>query len=64
MDAVVPEEVRVGLDRAEIVDPDHLDLTVLLLVRRPQDKPANAAKAVDRNPYRHGSSSRSSLTVL
>src|SRR6266446_1656650 len=60
---VISEEVRVGLDRAEIVDPDHLDLAVLLLVRRPQDQPADAAKAVDRNPYRHDSSSRSSWPI-
>ena len=54
------QQMRVGLDRAQIVDADDLDLAMLVLVRRPQDQPADAAEAVDRNPYRHGSSSQSS----
>src|SRR6516162_8814547 len=61
--AVISKEVGVGLDRAEIVDPNHLDLGVLVLVGRPQDQPANAAKAVNRHPYRHGSPSQSSSSI-
>ena len=53
--AVVAQEVRVGLDRAEIVDADHLDLGVLVLVSGAQHQAADAAETVDRNPYRHGS---------
>src|SRR5215467_3509402 len=63
VDAVIPEQVCVGLYRPQIVDADDLDLGVLVLAGRPQDKPADAAKAVDAYPYRHhsppGSSRRS-----
>src|SRR6516165_4002887 len=57
VNAVVAQEMRIGLDRTEVVDADDLDLGVLVFVSRPQDQPADAAKAVDRNSYRHDLSS-------
>ena len=51
--AVIAQQMRVGLDRPEIVDPDHFDFGVLMLVGRAQDQAANAAKTVDCNPYCH-----------
>ncbi len=55
MDAVVAQQMRIGLDRPEIVDPDDLDLVAPALMGRTQDEAADAAKTVDRYPYRHGS---------
>src|ERR1051326_6560883 len=49
MHAVKPQQMRIGLDRPEIVDPDNLDLAVLVLVSRAQDKAADAAESVDCN---------------
>src|ERR1051325_3104834 len=46
MHAVKPQQMRIGLDRAEIVDADNLDLAVLVLVSRAQDKAADAAESV------------------
>src|SRR5262249_43079568 len=63
VNAVIAQQVRVGFDGAEIVDPDHLDLPAWMLHRRSEDQPSDAAKAVDRNPSRHGSSSRSSVQI-
>src|SRR5437763_1371349 len=51
--AVEPQQMRIGLDRPEIVDADDLNLAVLVLVSRAQDKAADAAESVDCNPYRH-----------
>jgi hypothetical protein len=55
--SVIAEQVRIGFDRAEIVDADDLDLAARMLHRRAEDQPPNAAKTVDRHPYRHGSPS-------
>src|SRR5882724_1355372 len=38
----------IGLDRAEIVDPDHFDILAAGFRNRPQDIAADAAKSVDR----------------
>jgi hypothetical protein len=46
----------VGLDRAEIVDGDDLDVGALGLIDRPQHVAANAAKSVDRDPDCHSTS--------
>jgi hypothetical protein len=51
--AVVFEEMRIGRDGAEVIDRDDLNVLALGLVRRAQDQPANAAKAVDRNSDCH-----------
>src|SRR6185312_3829030 len=56
--AVVFEQMRVGFDRAEIVDPDDLDLAVRMLHRGAEDQAADPPEAVDRNPYRHLNLSR------
>jgi hypothetical protein len=53
MHAVIFEKVRVSRDRAEVIDRDDLDILSLGVMRRAQDQPADAAKAVDRYPYRH-----------
>src|SRR5215472_14953347 len=58
VDAVIPEQVCVGLDRPQIVDPNDLYLGMLVLTGRPQNQPADAAEAVDAYPYRHLRSSR------
>ena len=49
MHAVVFQQMRVGLDRAEIVDRDDLQIVAPLLVERAQHQPADAAEAVDRD---------------
>ena len=54
MHAVVPQQVRIGFDRAEIIDPNDVDLGVPMLVSRAQDEAADAAETVDRNPHSHG----------
>src|SRR5215469_6397767 len=61
--AVISEEVCIGLDRPQIVDPDDLDFSVLVLVGCPQDQPADAPKSVDANSYRHVRSPKA-LVVL
>src|SRR5262249_42434923 len=59
MYTVVAQQMRIGLDRAEIVDADDLEFLVGMLQSRAHDQAADPAKPVDRNPYRHGSSSAS-----
>src|SRR5208337_2633491 len=46
--AVEAQEMRVGLDRAEIVDRDDLDVLPARLDDRAQYEPPDASKAVDR----------------
>src|SRR5262249_14458929 len=51
--AVVAQQMRVGLDRPEIVDADHLDILAARLGDRAQDIAADAAKSVDPDPDGH-----------
>ena len=53
MHQIVAQQMGVGLDRAEIVDADHLDIRAAGLGDGPQDVAANAAKSVDRDPDCH-----------
>ena len=48
MDAVVAQEVRVGLHRAQIVNGDDLNVLAAGLHNSAQHKPPNPAEAVDR----------------
>jgi hypothetical protein len=45
--------MRVGLDGAEIVDADNLDIGALALDDGAQHVAANAAEAIDGNPNGH-----------
>jgi hypothetical protein len=45
--------MRVGLDRAEVVDADHFDVGALRFRDGAQHVAADAAESVDRNPDRH-----------
>src|SRR5258708_11733132 len=45
--------MRVGLDRAQIVDRDHLDIVDAPLVERAEHQAADAAEPVDANPNSH-----------
>src|SRR5437762_3797017 len=63
MNAVILQQMRIGRDWPQIVDADHLDLAVLVLVSRAQDQPADAAETVDRNPYRHDRSPKPSAQL-
>ena len=51
---VKAEKMRVGLDRAEIVDRDDLDILAAGLVDGAQDVAADASEPVDGNLHRHG----------
>ena len=53
MHAVEAQQVGVGLDRAEIVDADHLDILAAGLGDGAQDVAADAAKTVNRDPDGH-----------
>ena len=50
MHAVIAQQMGVGLDRAQIVDRHDFDVAASRFHDRPQHQPADAAKAVDRNP--------------
>src|SRR6185437_11324806 len=50
---VVAQQVGVGLDRAEIVDADDLDVVAARLDDRAQHVAADPAKPVDSNPNGH-----------
>ena len=50
---VVAQQMRVGLDRAEIVDGDDLDVLAAGLDDGAQDVAADAAESVDGNPNGH-----------
>ncbi|XUJ37636.1 hypothetical protein ACQ5SK_26455 [Bradyrhizobium japonicum] len=56
MDAVEAKEMRVGLDRAEVVDADDLDVLAAGLGNSTQDVAADAAKTVNSNADCHVSS--------
>src|SRR5207247_4401033 len=53
MHGVETQQMGVGLDRAEIVDADHLDILAAGFRDGPQDIAADAAKSVDRYPDCH-----------
>jgi hypothetical protein len=56
---VVSEQVRIGLDGAEIVDRDNLEILPPGLEDRPQNEPSDASEAVDGYPGCHARSSPS-----
>ena len=53
MDRIEAQQMGVGLDRAEIVDADHLDILAAGLGDGAQYIAADAAKPVDRDPDCH-----------
>ncbi len=53
MNAVEAQQMGVGLDRAEIVDRDDLDVRAAGFDDGAQDVAPDAPEAVDRNLYRH-----------
>ena len=53
VDAVVAQQVGVGLDRAEVVDRHHLDVLAAMFDDRAQDEPADAAETVDGDANGH-----------
>src|SRR3954467_12660745 len=62
MDAVEAKQMGIGLDRAEVVDADYLDVLAAGLGDGPQDVTADAAKTVDSDADCHVSSP--SMTVV
>jgi len=52
VDRVVAQQVRIGLDRAQVVDADHLYVVAPGLRRGAQNQPADTAEPVDGNPNR------------
>ena len=53
---VVAQEMRVGFDRAEIVDADDLDVAAVVLDDGAQDQTPDAPEAVDGDPDSHDTS--------
>ncbi len=53
VDRIVFQQMRVGVDGAQIVDGDDLEILAVLLMDGPQDEAPDAPKAVDRDPCRH-----------
>ena len=53
--AVVAQQVGVGLDRAQVVDGDDLDVAAAMLGDGAQDQTSDAAEAVDGDANSHGS---------
>jgi hypothetical protein len=53
MHAVIAHQMRIGLDRAEIVDRDDFDVGAAGFVDRAQHVAADAAKTVDGNFHSH-----------
>src|SRR5712671_5216545 len=53
MHRIEAQQMGVGLDRAEVVDPDHFDILAAGLGDRPQHVAADAAKSVDGDPDCH-----------
>ena len=51
VDAVISEEMRIGFDRAEVVDRNNLDVLAASLMQGAQDQPTDAPKAVDGYSY-------------
>src|SRR5690606_37815979 len=58
--AVVPQQMRIGLDGAEVVDADHLDVGTAALHDSAEDEPADAPETIDRDAYSHFGSSEKS----
>jgi hypothetical protein len=56
---VVPEEVRIGISRDEVVDGDELDV-VIGRVQRAYEIPTDPTKPIYRYAYRHTTTSSSS----
>jgi hypothetical protein len=57
MDGIEAEQVRVRLDRAEIVDGDHLDVLAAAFHDAAKDVASDATESVDRDLHRHSLSS-------
>ena len=53
MHRIVAQQMGVGLDRAEIVDADDLDVVAAGFDDRAQDITADAAKPIDGDFHRH-----------
>ena len=53
MDAVVAQQVGVGLDRAEVVDGDDVDVLAARLIDGTHDVAADAAETIDGNSNGH-----------
>ncbi len=53
VDAVVFQKMRVGGDRAQIVDGNDLQIVAILFMQSAQHEASDAAETVDRNLYRH-----------
>jgi len=53
MHGIEAQQMRVGLDWAEVVDGDDLDVVAIGLVNGPQHVAADAAKSVDRDSDCH-----------
>ena len=53
MDAVVLQQVRVGVVVGQIVDRDDLDIVAARFVNSPQHQPADTAKSIDGNLNSH-----------
>ena len=53
MDGVIAQQMRIGLDRAEVVDADNLDVLAAGLGDSPQDVAADAAKTVNTDADCH-----------
>ena len=64
MHGVVAQQMRVGLDRAEIVDADDLDVVAAGFDDGAQHVAADAAESVDGNANRHVSHSRKVPRVM
>ena len=54
MHAVIAQEMRIGFDRAQIVDRDDIDILAAGFDDGAQDIAADAAKSVDCDANRHG----------
>src|SRR5690606_12474740 len=55
MHRIIAKQMRVGLDRAEIVHGDDIDVLAPRFINRAHDIAADAAKSVDGYPEGHGS---------
>jgi hypothetical protein len=60
MDRIEAQQMGVGLDRAEIVNPDHFDILAAGLGDRPEHIAADAAKPVNCDPDCHSVSPKAS----
>ena len=60
MHAVIAQQMRIGFDRTQVVDRNHLDIGAARFDDRAQHVAPNAPEPVDRNFDSHGSLSRPS----